>query len=223
MEFLPIAISAVIDVVAVGLPFALFRPFSRLHDALTAKSANQRLSQDWQIMLLTTLLAASVYAATFSLLYYFNLGVFLVTHFENILSLETAHENNLPRMVLLFLGSGFAAMYFLFRPTLAAAGKPTLVETRAKGRKLRKFNAETATLGETFSHQFGIDINLSHRAEVLLNRSLVLIGCTVANTFVRVYGTVDGTDLVGSLGYAGLWVGVNALIGVAYAWLGNEQ
>lgn len=172
---------------------------------------------------LTTVLAASVYAVFFSLLYYFDLGIFLIRHFENIPSLETAHESNLPKMVLLFLGSGFAAMLFMFRPTLAAAGKPSLTEAKAKGRRAKKFNAETATLGETLAHNLGIERHLSHRAEVLISRTGVLIICTVANTFVRVFGTVDGTDIVGSLGYAGLWAVANALVGVVYAWLGNEQ
>lgn len=172
---------------------------------------------------LTTILAASVYAVTFSLFYYFDLGVFLIQHFDNIPSLESAHESNLAKMVLLFLGSGFAAMYFLFRPTLAAAGRASLVETRAKGRRSKKFNAETATLGETIAHNLGLEKQPSHRAQVLLNRSLVLILCTVANTFVRVYGTIEGTDLAGALGYAGAWAAANALVGVVYAWLGNEQ
>ena len=114
-------------------------------------------------------------------------------------------------------------MFFLFRPTLAAAGKPSLIETKAKGRRSKKFNAETATLGETFAHNLGLEKQPSHRAQVLIKRSLVLILCTVANTFVRVFGTIEGTDIFGSLGYAGLWASAHAFVGVVYAWLGNEQ
>ena len=169
------------------------------------------------------MLAASVYAVTFSLLYYFDLGVFLISHFDNIPSLDSAHEKNLPKMLALFAGSGIGAMLFLFRPTIAAAGKPTLIETKVKGRKVKKFNAETATLGETIAHNLGIDIHLSHRAEVLARRAAVLIACTLGNTFIRIFGTVEGSDVVGALGYAGLWATAHALVGVAYAWLGNEQ
>lgn len=160
---------------------------------------------------------------TFSLFYFLDLGVFLISHFDNIPSLESAHENNIPKMLALFAASGFGAMMFLFRPTLAAAGKPSLIESKAKGRKVRKFNPETATLGETLAHNFGLNLQLSHRADVLLERAIVLVGCTIANTVVRVWGTVQGTDLVGSLGYAGLWALAHSVVGVVYAWLGNEQ
>lgn len=222
VELLPVVISIVIDVAAVTIPFALLRPMSRLHDPHTTKTPNQRLSNDWQIMALTTVLAASVYAVTFSLLYYFDLGVFLVRHFDNIPSLETAHESNLAWMVSLFIGNGAAAMYFVFRPTLAAAGKPSLTETKPK-RRSKRFNAETATLGETIAHNLGIERHLSHRAEVLIKRSGVLILFTLLNTFVRVYGTVEGTDVAGSLGYAGIWAVAHVLVAIVYAWLGNEQ
>ena len=223
VEIIPIGVSVVIDIAAVSIPFALLRPLTRLHDQHNPKTINQRLSQDWQLMALTTLLAASVYTVTFSLLYYFDFGVFLIRHFDNIPSLETAHENNLPKTLALFLGSGFAAMYFLFRPTLAAAGKPSLTESKAKGRRAKKFNPETATLGETIAHNLGIERHLSHRADVLIKRTGVLILCTIANTFVRVFGTIEGTDVAGSLGYAGFWAVAHALVGVVYAWLGNEQ
>lgn len=174
-------------------------------------------------MALTTVFATCIYAVTFSLLYQFGLGVFLITHFENIPSLDSAHDSNLAKLLLLFSVSGFAAMAFLFRPTLAAAGKPSLVETKAKGRRPKKFNAETATLGETIAHNLGIEKQPSHRAQVLLSRTTILIVCTMANTFVRVFGTVEGADIAGSLGYAGLWASAHALVGVVYAWLGNEQ
>ncbi len=223
VELFPVIASLTIDIAAIAIPFALLRPLTHLHDLHVAKSQNQRLAQDWQIILLTAGLAASVYAVTFSLFYYFDLGIFLITHFNDIPSLDTAHESSLTKMIALFSGSGIGAMLFLFRPTLAAAGKPSLIETKAKGRKPKKFNAETASLGETLAHNLGVDTQLSHRAEVLLKRAAVLIAFTVANTFIRIFGTIEGTDIVGSLGYAGLWATAHGIVALTYAWLGNEQ
>lgn len=222
VQIVPIIVSLSIDIAAIAIPFALLRPLTHLH-SVHAKTANQRLAQDWQIIFLTAALAASVYAVTFSLFYYFDLGVFLISHFDDIPSLETAHESNLPKMVTLFAASGFGAMLFLFRPTLSAAGKPSLIENKGKGRKVKKFNAETATLRETIAHNLGMDKQLSHRAEVLVKRATVLVACTVANTFVRIFGTIQGTDIAGSLGYAGLWATAHTLVVIVYAWLGNEQ
>ena len=112
-------------------------------------------------------------------------------------------------------------MVFLFRPSMAAAGPAKTVTRRRSGPK--KFKAETATLAETVAYNLGWgEAGLSHRAEVLAKRAGVLIVGTLANTFVRVFGTVEGTDVVGSLGYAGLWAAANGLVAVAYGILGQE-
>ena len=223
IQLLPVALSLLFDVAVITIPFALLRPLNRAHNVNTPKTTNQALATDWQIMILTALLAASVYASTFYLSYYANLGVFLITHFDDIPSME-AHDSTIPKLVQLFLATGVSAMVFLFRPTIAAAGRAGLTEPKPRTRRAKKFNPETATLGETFAYNLGYgESGWSHRAEVLAKRTLVLSACTFANTFVRVYGTVEGTDIVGTLGYAGLWAGVNIVVGVAFGLLSHEE
>lgn len=204
---------------------------------MTPKTTNQSLSTDYQILFLTATLAATVYAVTFYLSYYANLGVFLITHFDNMTTMS-AHDSSIFELVQLFAFTGFAAMTFLFRPTIAAAGTPALREAKShtrtssgrpgsaagSRRASKKFNPETATLGETFAYNLGYgETGFTHRAVVLAKRTSIVTGCVFANTVVRVFGTVEGTDLGGATGYAGLWAGANVLVAVAYGLLSNEE
>lgn len=221
IQLLPVLISLGIDITIITLPFALLRARPRVGGASTP---NQAITTDYQILLVTSALAAAIYAVTFYLSYYLNLGVFLITHFDSIPSLETAHDPSLPYMLALFSLSGIAAMQFLFRPTFAAAGKPVILDSPVKTRRTSKrFQPATATLGETFAYNLGYgETGWSHRAEVLAKRTAVLVVCALANTVVRVFGTVEGTDLAGALGYAGIWVLAHVGVGVGYGWLGQE-
>lgn len=223
IQLLPVAMSLLFDVAVVAIPFALLRPLTRAHDPNTPKTTNQALATDWQIMLLTTGLAASVYGLTFYLSYYANLTVFMVVHFKDIISVAV-RDSTMLTLAQLFIATGVGAMVFLFRPTIAAAGRPGLTELKPRTRRPKKFNPEIATLGETFAYNLGYgESGWSHRAEVLAKRTSVLAACTLANTFVRVYGTVEGSDIVGALGYAGLWAAANIFVGVAFGFLSHED
>ena len=223
IQIIPVMISQLLDVAVITLPFALLRPVTRPHHPNTPRTYSQALATDWQIMVLTAGLAATLYAVTFYLSYYANLSVFLIVHFDGLPTL-VARDSSIPQLVQLFVITGVAAMVFLFRPTIAAAGRPGLTEPKPRSRRAKKFNPETATLGETFAYNLGYgETGWSRRAQVLAKRTAVLVACTFANTFVRVFGTVEGTDIVGTLGYAGLWAGANVIVGVAYALLSQEE
>lgn len=89
---------------------------------------------------------------------------------------------------------------------------------------MKKFNAETATLAETFAYNLGYgETGFTRRAVVLVKRTAVVALCVFVNTVVRVFGTVDGTDIGGSMGYAGLWAVANVLVAVAYGLLSDEE
>ena len=64
-----VAVSLFFDIAVVALPFAVLRPLYRRLEPNTARTTNQAIATDWQIMLLTALLAASVYAVTFFVSY----------------------------------------------------------------------------------------------------------------------------------------------------------
>lgn len=220
LELSPVLVSLVIDITTLAIPFALFRPLHAHSATAPVKSANQAVARDWQIDLLTAALAAVVYAMTFYLTYLLSdFSVFLVTHFDYIPSFERLHNSTLMTLLQSYMFNGIAAMLFMFRPAMAAVGAPKMT----KKLKTRKFKPETASLMETIAYNLGMsEAGPSHRAEVLGKRALVLVAGTLANTFVRVFGTVAGTDVVGSLGYGGLWAAANLLVAVAYGFLGQE-
>ena len=219
VELVSVAISLIFDVAVVAVPFALLRPLNRRLEPNTPRTTNQALATDWQIMVLTAVLGATVYAVTFFLSYQTNFSVFLINHFDDLPTLE-AHDSTIPQLLQLFVVTGCSAMLFLFRPTIAASGK-ALPQPRT--RKPRKFNPETATLSETLAHNIKfIEAGWSQRTVILARRTAVLTLCTLANTFVRVYGTVEGTDILGSLGYGGLWSAATILVGVSYGLLSQE-
>lgn len=221
LELVPVLVSLSVDIVTVALPFALLRPVHAHTSATGNKTANQAIALDWQVSLLTAGLAACLYSTIWYFTYLFSdLSVFLITHFESIPTLERLHASTIPALLQLFAGNGVAAMLFMFRPAMAASGPPKTVTRRRSGSK--KFKAETATLAETLTYNIWGEAGPSHRGEVLAKRAGVLMLMTMVNTFIRVFGTVDGTDVVGSLGYAALWTSAQGIVAVGYSILGQE-
>jgi hypothetical protein len=214
-----VAVSLFFDILTIAVPFAVLRPLNRRLEPNNPRTTNQALATDWQIMVLTAVLGATVYAVTFFLSYQTHFSVFLINHFDDMPTVE-AHDSSIPQLLQLFAVTGLAAMVFLFRPTIAASNKP---EPKPRTKKTRKFNPETATLGETLAHNFKfIEAGWPHRTVVLARRTGVLAFYTLANTVVRVYGTVEGTDIGGSFGYGGLWAAATVLVGVSYGLLSQE-
>lgn len=219
IPLISVAVSLFFDILVTALPFAFLRPLHRRLEPNNPRTTNQALATDWQIMLLTASLAASVYAVTFYISYQTNFSVFLITHFDDLPTLAP-HDSSIMQLLQLFAVTGAAAMLFLFRPTISASSKP---EHKARTKRPRKFNPETATLAETLGHNFKVfEQGWPQRMVVLARRTAVLAGFTLANTFVRVYWTVEGTDVGGSLGYGGLWAAATALVGVAFGLLSQE-
>ncbi|KAK3713072.1 hypothetical protein LTR37_008757 [Vermiconidia calcicola] len=223
VDLFAVALSLAFDVVVIAIPFALLRPLTRAHDPNAPRSVNQVLATDWQIMMWSAALGATVYAVAFSITYYAHFTSFMVVHFDDIPNVG-ARDSTVGQLMQLFGATGIAAMLFLFRPAISAAGKPQLTEQRHRSRKAKKFNPETATLGETFAYNLGYGPSgFSHRVEVLLKRTLVVAAFTFANTFVRVYGTVDKSDATGALAYGGIWAAAHVLVGVGYGVLSNDE
>ena len=223
IQLLPVATSLIFDVAVITIPFALLRPQTRPHHPNLPRTNNQALATDWQIMVLTAVLGATIYAVAFYLSYKANFTVFLIQHFNDLPTL-IAHDSTIPQLLQIFIATGVSSMLFLFRPTIAVSGRPGMTEQKSRPRRAKKFNPETATLGETFAYNLGYgESGWSRRAEVLAKRTLLLAASTFANTFVRVFGAVEGTDIVGTLGYAGLWAGASVLVGVAYGFLSHEE
>lgn len=168
--------------------------------------------------------AIAIYASVFYLIYTAtSFSVFLITHFE-VASLAGAHQGSLLPLLAHFALNGIMAMIFLFKPGMAAPSRPSLTDsTPAQSTRSKTFHPETATLGETLLHNLGFSgAQWSLRAEVLGKRIAILAACVWANTAIRSFATVEGTDVLGALGWGGVWTAANVLVGVAYLFLENE-
>ena len=50
----------------------------------------------------------------------------------------------------------------------------------------------------------------------------MLILSSFLNTVFRVFGTIEGTEIFGVVGWAGLWAAAGAFTGIAYSWVADE-
>ena len=60
----------------------------------------------------------------------------------------------------------------------------------------------------------------SKQTKALLTQTAVLAVMVAANTAVRV-SALEGTDVVGAVGYAGVWVLAGLLSAVMFGWVGD--
>ncbi|KAK5122270.1 hypothetical protein LTR85_004181 [Meristemomyces frigidus] len=214
------ATALVIDIATIGIPFALLVPLIRAHEP--GKSPNQQVAQDGSIFFLMSLFGSAIYAVTVYGSLYTWLPVHLVAHFDGIRSMQHAHDATVPLLVGMLIPIGWATSQFLFTPMIGARANPGITDPALKPEKV-KFDPETATFGETVAFNLGYGPDgFSKRGEVLAKRTAVLISCSVMNTFVRVFMTIEGTEPVGAAGWASVWGLAAALTSVAYAWAGNE-
>ncbi|KAK4984469.1 hypothetical protein LTR28_002321, partial [Elasticomyces elasticus] len=124
------------------------------------------------------------------------LPVYVVTHFEYVKSLESAHNAALVPILVQFLFTvGLAARKFLFQASSGAA------MSRADAAE-KVFAPDTVSLLETLRYNAGM-WRWTKREDVLAKRTAVLTLWTFANTWVRVFGTLDGSDALGAAGWAG--------------------
>lgn len=85
----------------------------------------------------------------------------------------------------------------------------------AKG---RAFNPETGTLWETVVWTFW---GWKEGTKVLICRSVVMATLVGVATYVKVWGTVDGAEPAGALGWAALWAVASLLQGPLLGWIGQ--
>ncbi|KAK4541398.1 hypothetical protein LTR36_007999 [Oleoguttula mirabilis] len=214
------AIALAIDIATIGIPFALLQPLIHAHEP--GGTPNQQVAQDATIFFLMSLFGSAIYAVTVYGSLYTWLPVHIVVHFDGVRSMQHAHDATIPLLVGMLIPIGWATAQFLFTPMIGARGNPGITDPALKPEKV-KFDPENATFGETVAFNLGYGPDgFSKRAEVLAKRTAVLISCSVVNTFVRVFVTIAGTELVGAAGWAGVWGIAAALTSVAYAWAGNE-
>ncbi|OCL08082.1 hypothetical protein AOQ84DRAFT_293849 [Glonium stellatum] len=200
-----------IDLASVALPTKLLRPRSALHNPNAPKSAvpNRNIIHSFQVILSTTLLGTAIYSVVLYTALKAGLLTFMVTHFD-LPTVAPAHSVSLIQLVAALFPVGWAVRGFLLAPSLG-------VQTHLGDAKASAFNPATASLAETLRHNVW---GWSKQTKVLLTRTAVVAAMVAANTTVRV-SALEGTDAVGALGYAGVWVLAGALSAVMFGWVGD--
>jgi hypothetical protein len=200
-----------VDVLSAALPFYLLRRRLPSHTTKAIAQPNQNIIRDWVIFLLTTVFSASIYSFFVFASFKTWLPVHIVTYFDNIQSVEAAHNAQLPTMLLTFFPLGWAARTFLFSPSTAA--RMNLGDMLATS-----FNPHTATLSDTVRYNFW---GWSKGTKVTIKRSVILVAMVGLSTWLRVWKTVEGSESVGAAGWAGLWALASLVNGAAMRWVGN--
>jgi hypothetical protein len=150
------------------------------------------------------------------------LPTYLVVHFDGLRSMEKIHNTGIWLLLALFGPLGYAATQFIFVPAIGNPGNPGPIPNKAAARNLR-FDPETASLSQHVAHNLHFNPEgLTPRGKILLKRTLILATSSFVSSFTRSFVTIDGTDILGALGWASVWSTAAALVGVAYAWVGNE-
>ncbi|TID24495.1 hypothetical protein E2P81_ATG02800 [Venturia nashicola] len=200
-----------IDVASASLPFLLMR--SRIPAHCTKSPAGsvayRTVLKDFTTNAYVTIFGASIYSVVLFASIQTWLTVYLVTNFDGVRSFESARAMQIPAMIISCLPLGWSATTFLFSPSIAA--KPGLSEIRGKA-----FNPEQATLWDHFKHNTW---GWSAGTKVIVKRNLVLSALVGIATWLRVWKTLEGSEMVGSAGWAALWAGTNLVTGVLMRWV----
>ena len=202
-----------IDTLTAYIPFYTLKVSSSIHSIKTPKgvAANRSVINDYGVQVYTSLLAAGIYTVVIFGSYSSGLRIFLATHFDGLPDISAAYSQNLPWLILSFLPTGLAAKMFLFTPATAAKADKHDKQTAA-------FNPETATLGETVMYNLW---GFSHRARILIKRTATLVAVGTAHTVIQTYGSLEGAEFSGAVGWSSMWGLAATLTGAAFLWVGD--
>ncbi|OCT53834.1 hypothetical protein CLCR_10227 [Cladophialophora carrionii] len=216
-----IAVSAI---VANSLPYYFVRPLSLSHiPSYAPKSSlrNRPILTDPYTTLATSLLATAIFAVLLEASFATYLPTWLILHFVGLRTLEPAHLGpaGLPTLLLALLPAGYAMMEFLFAPSTAATSSTVVISPESA--PVLAFDPSTATFWDHIHYNsWGW---YSARQKELIRRTVVLAGLLLSETVLTTWGTVEGVEVQGALGYAGVWV-IGALVtGAALDWVGGPS
>lgn len=201
-----------IEVLAIAIPTYLLRSRS-VRRRPSVPLRNRFLLESVQVQVSNSLLAMGVYIVVLWAGLKTNiLNIFLVSHFD-VLTLESAHQETPISILGKVFIAGFAAKEFLLNPSIAAqplSGTASPVE---------QFDPSTATLDQTIKANV---LPLEKRKRALVQQTSILNAFLFASTAQRCM-TLDGTEISGAAGYAGVWVLANSIIALWYAWVGDTS
>lgn len=214
VHWFTILVTIAIDLFSNTVPFFLLRSLSPHNRAIELKSPptpNAYLVSDHSVRLYATIFASAVYGVVVYSSLYTWLPVYLITNFDSIRTLEYAHNASLPVLLLGFVPLGYAAKDFLFTSSIASARSEF---------DYKEFDPESASLAETLAWNVGLS-GWGPREDVLLKRTALLVSMTLATSLAKIYGTVEGAEQWGALGWGGVFASASLLTGVGFAWVGD--
>lgn len=204
-----------IDTLSTYIPFRLMRNPSATHRSVTPKDtvANRSVINDPSVRIYTNILAAAIYGVVVFGSFGSWLPVYLVLHFDGLRDISAAHSATLPTLIGLSLPVGYAAREFIFTPSTGS--RPDSFDDQ-----IASFNAETATLRETFLYNFW---GYSKRTRTLIQRTLTLAAITGIHTWLQTYVAIEGTESFGAAGWSAVWALAAIVTGVAFWWVGDVE
>jgi hypothetical protein len=200
-----------IDVASASLPFLLLTSRIPAHNskAPAGSVAYRSIIKDFTTNAYVAVFGASIYALVLFISIQTWLTVYLVTNFDGIRSFESARAMQMPAMILACLPLGWSATTFLFSPAIGATpGRPVT--------KVIVFDPETATLWEHVKYNTW---DWSVGTKVIVKRNLILAALVWMATWLRVWKTLEGSEAMGSAGWATLWALVNLVTGALMRWV----
>lgn len=201
-----------IEVISIALPTYLLRPIADINNP-AVNIRNRYLLDSFQVWASNNALAIGVYATViYTALQTHWLTLFLIRHFD-LPSVELAHDLHYPTLAGKLLIAGYATRAFLLNPSIAAqpeTGAATPVEV---------FEPATATLPQTLKHNVWF---FSKRTRTLIQRTTVLGVFLLANTVLK-GATLEGGEIIGSAGYASVWIVAANICAWWFVWTGDAE
>lgn len=205
------------SILSTSAPYYFLRPLSPSHTPSSAPRSslrNRSILTDPYTTIATSLLASAIFAVLLEASFATFLPEYLVVHFKGLRTIEAAHlgPSGLPTLLLALLPAGFATQEYIFAPSTAKSLPSQPVEA---------FDSVTASFAAHVYHNaWGW---YSVRQKELISRTTILTALVVAQTLLHVGGTLNGVDLDGALGYAGIWGAGAVVVGAVLDWVGGPS
>lgn len=219
---LTLTVTTLSSILANSLPYFFLRPISPSHTPNSAPKSslrNRPILTDPYTTIATSLLATAIFAVLLEASFATFLPEWLVVHFEGLRTVESAHRgaSGLPVLLGALTPAGVAVLEFLFAPSTAAPDATASAVTSSPA----PFNPSTATLWQHVHYNaWGW---YSSRQKELIRRTALLAGLMFAETLLASWATVAGVELLGAVGYAGIWALGALVTGGVLDWVGGPS
>ncbi|KAK2757206.1 hypothetical protein FQN54_004720 [Arachnomyces sp. PD_36] len=210
--------SFAITLFSTTFPFVFLHRTNPVHQPRTAAQgtiSNRAILTDKPTTIYTILAATSIYSVFLYVSFATWLPVHLVSYFDGIRDLRTAHSGpaGLPLLLLNLLPAGYAARDFLF---VSSTGTSQPLEPKPSSKDGQGELLFTSLYRKTWGQ-------LPVKTRTLISRTLVLSSMVMLNTIVQVAGTIEGAELYGAVGWGGIWSLATLVIGLTFHWIEDVE